>query len=62
MGILDHVLLGGAHPDPADRARRQDVFVVAVHCSSPAGTCFCVSMDTGPRAKGGFDLAATELL
>jgi len=28
MGILDRVLLGGAHPDPADRARREDVFIV----------------------------------
>ena len=29
MGILDRVLLGGTHTDPADRARREDVFVVA---------------------------------
>src|SRR5450631_1573745 len=33
MGILDRVLLGGAHTDPVDRARRQDVFVVAVQCT-----------------------------
>ncbi len=62
MGILDHVLLGGAHPDPADRARRQDVFVIAAQCTQAASTCFCTSMGSGPTAEGGFDLALTEVL
>ncbi|HTT30486.1 MAG TPA: 4Fe-4S dicluster domain-containing protein [Solirubrobacteraceae bacterium] len=62
MGILDRVLLGGSHPDPADRARRQDVFVVAVQCAQAGGTCFCVSMNTGPVAESGFDLALTEII
>jgi ferredoxin len=62
MGILDRVLLGGAHPDPGDRARRQDVFVVAVQCSQAGGTCFCASMGTGPTADSGYDLALTEVL
>ena len=30
--------------------------------ASPAATCFCVSMGTGPEAESGFDLALTELL
>ena len=29
---------------------------------APGGTCFCTSMDTGPRVTAGFDLALTELL
>jgi sulfhydrogenase subunit beta (sulfur reductase) len=62
MGILDRVLLGGSHPDPADRARATDVFVVAVQCGEAGGTCFCVSMGTGPVAQRGFDLALTEVL
>jgi ferredoxin len=62
MGILDRVLLGGAHPDPGDRARREDVFVVAVQCGQAGGTCFCASMATGPTARGGFDIALTEVL
>jgi Fe-S-cluster-containing hydrogenase component 2 len=62
MGILDRVLLGGAHPDPADRARADGVFVVAVQCGQAGGTCFCVSMNTGPVAERGFDLALTEVL
>jgi sulfhydrogenase subunit beta (sulfur reductase) len=62
MGILDRVLLGGSHPDPADRARVQDAFVVAVQCGQAGGTCFCVSMNTGPVAERGFDLALTEVI
>ena len=62
MGILDRVLLGGAHPDPADRVRREDVFVVAVQCTQAGGTCFCASMGTGPTADSGYDLALTEVL
>ena len=62
IGILDRVLVGGAHPDPAAKARREDVFVVAVQCGQACGTCFCVSMGTGPTAESGFDLALTEVL
>jgi len=62
MGILDRVLLGGAHTDPDERARRADVFVVAVQCGQAGGTCFCASMGTGPTARRGFDLALTEVL
>jgi ferredoxin len=42
--------------------RRSETFVVAVQCGQAGGTCFCVSMQTGPRATLGFDLALTELL
>jgi sulfhydrogenase subunit beta (sulfur reductase) len=62
MGILDRVLLSNAHADPADRARREDVLVIATNCGEAGGTCFCVSMGTGPKAKDGFDLAVTEVL
>ena len=41
---------------------REDLFVVAVQCGQAGGTCFCVSMDTGPVAERGFDLALTEVL
>ncbi|HET8979021.1 MAG TPA: 4Fe-4S dicluster domain-containing protein [Solirubrobacteraceae bacterium] len=61
-GILDTVLTGGAHPDPGDRARIADRFIVAVQCGDAGGTCFCVSMATGPVADAGFDLALTEII
>jgi len=38
------------------------VFVVAVQCGQAGGTCFCVSMGTGPTADRGFDIALTEVL
>ena len=62
MGILDRVLLGGSHPDPVGGARAADTFIVAVQCGQAGGTCFCVSMGTGPVAERGFDLALTELI
>jgi sulfhydrogenase subunit beta (sulfur reductase) len=61
IGRLDRVMAGGAVPDPAYVARRDRVFVVAVNCTEPGGTCFCASMGTGPEAHDGFDLALTEL-
>jgi ferredoxin len=60
MGVLDGVLARGAYPDPAYTARRDGVFVIAVNCTEPGGTCFCVSMGGGPRARGGYDLVMTE--
>jgi ferredoxin len=62
MGVLNRVLLGGRHPDPADSERLRDAFVIAVQCGQAGGTCFCVSMGTGPVADRGFDLALTEIL
>jgi ferredoxin len=61
IAVQDRVLLEGAHSDPGYRARRQQAFVVAVNCSEPASTCFCSSMNAGPRVEAGFDLALTEL-
>ncbi len=62
MRVQDRVLREGVHADRDYAARRSNVFVLAVHCGSPAGTCFCVSMGTGPKVEAGYDLAATELL
>jgi sulfhydrogenase subunit beta (sulfur reductase) len=59
--ILDRVLTGGRRPDPGGTAS-EEVFVVAVQCGQAGGTCFCVSMNTGPVAERGFDLALTEIL
>lgn len=62
IAIQDRVFLGGRHQDPVYADRREDAFIVAVNCGQAGGTCFCVSMQTGPRAQSGFDLALTELL
>ena len=62
IAIQDRVMMGGAYVDPHYRARRKGLFMVAVNCAVAGGTCFCVSMHTGPEAKGGYDLVLTELL
>ncbi|KAB8183929.1 sulfite reductase subunit A [Nonomuraea phyllanthi] len=61
VAVQDRVFAGGRHPDPAYLRRREALFLVAVNCAVPGGTCFCVSMGTGPKAVAGFDLAITEL-
>ena len=61
IGIHDRVLLGRAVTDTHYAARRRDVLLVAVTCGTPAGTCFCASMGTGPKPGPGADLTLTEL-
>ena len=61
IAIQDRVLRDGDYPDTRYRARRNAAFIVAVNCGQAGGNCFCVSMDAGPRATTGFDLALTEL-
>ena len=62
IAIQDRVFMNAAVNDPHYRARRENAFLVAVNCGTAGGTCFCVSMNTGPKADSGFDLALTELL
>jgi len=62
IAVQDRVFMGGVYADPLYRARREQTFIVAVNCGQAGGTCFCVSMNTGPKVKSGFDLALTEIL
>lgn len=58
----DKVFLEGPYADPTYSGARQNLFTVAVQCAKPAGNCFCASMNTGPKAYEGYDLALTEIL
>ena len=60
--IQDKVFCNGPYVDAGYAARRRNTFIVAVNCAEAGGTCFCVSMKTGPKAQSGFDLALTELM
>lgn len=60
--IQDRVFLNGSYLDPHYKLQREHIFVLAVNCGNAAGTCFCNSIGTGPRATSGFDLALTEIL
>jgi sulfhydrogenase subunit beta (sulfur reductase) len=62
MAIHDKILASGEYIDPAYRRQREQTFVVAVNCARSAGTCFCASMKTGPRAADGYDLVLTEVI
>ncbi len=62
IAVQDRVFVGGRFADRDYAARREGVFMVAVNCIEPGGTCFCTSMGTGPKAEAGYDLALTELL
>jgi sulfhydrogenase subunit beta (sulfur reductase) len=61
IAIQDKIFLGGQFVDPGYKALREDLFLLAVNCSQAGGNCFCASMNTGPKATCGFDLALTEL-
>lgn len=61
MKIQDRILMSDAHTDPVYKQRREDAVLIAVNCTSPAATCFCTSMNTGPRCHQHFDLSLTEL-
>jgi len=62
IAIQDKVFIGGPAPDSSYQIQRKDLFIVAVSCGQAGGTCFCVSMNTGPKATAGFDLVLTEVL
>ena len=60
--VQDKVFMNERHPDPLYAGRRDKALIIVVNCGQAAKTCFCSSMDTGPRAQGGYDLALTEIL
>jgi sulfhydrogenase subunit beta (sulfur reductase) len=62
IAIHDRVLLGRASVDTHYAQRRRDAILIAVTCGTPASTCFCSSMGTGPKPGSGADLTLTELV
>lgn len=62
IAIQDKIYLEGEHVDRNYQKRRDVTFIVAMNCTRAGGTCFCASMQTGPKVDQGFDLAMTELL
>ncbi len=61
VGVQDRTFINGTYVDPVYRRRRERALFIAVNCTQAASTCFCTSMNTGPRCTLGFDLALTEL-
>jgi ferredoxin len=62
IAVQDKVFLDGCFVDPLYKARREGAFILAVNCGQAGNTCFCASMNAGPKASSGFDLALTEII
>ncbi|HWP59807.1 MAG TPA: 4Fe-4S dicluster domain-containing protein [Candidatus Acidoferrales bacterium] len=62
IAIQDRIFQEGRYVDPHYKKTRENIFLLALNCGQAGGTCFCVSMNTGPRATFAFDLALTEVL
>jgi ferredoxin len=60
LNIQDRIFLQDQFPDPYYQTRRQNLFLVAANCTRAHETCFCASMETGPKAEIGYDLVLTE--
>jgi sulfhydrogenase subunit beta (sulfur reductase) len=61
MKIQDQHFLEQEFVDPYYKARRENLLIIAVNCSSPAKTCFCHSTGDGPFVDDGADVVLTEL-
>lgn len=65
IGHLDRFYLGRDYRDAYYARLRENLFLVNVVCSDPeidiADDCFCVCADTGPAARGDFDLQLMDL-
>lgn len=48
IGVQDRVFLEGVAADRVYAGRRDGLVLIAAECHSPAGSCFCASMGTGP--------------
>src|SRR5262245_2261040 len=53
IAVQDRAFLGrdGRFTDPFYAQSRERLFLIAVECEEPAGTCFCTSMGTGPDVR-----------
>ncbi len=59
--IQDKVFDNDQFRDNHYAAGRKDNFILAVNCTHPADTCFCVSTRSGPSVSEHFDLSITEV-
>jgi len=61
LALQDQHFLQMEYQDPYYKARRENLFVVAINCTHSAETCFCASTGDGPEVKMGYDLSLVEL-
>jgi ferredoxin len=53
LAVQDRVFINrdGQFTDPHYAKARERLFLIAVECEHPGGTCFCASMGTGPEVR-----------
>lgn len=61
LHIQDKVFIEDNHKDSYYLKQREKSLLIAVNCTRSVSTCFCASMDTGPKAKEGYDISLTEV-
>ncbi len=62
MKKYDRILLKDKYHDEIYKKRREKTLIISANCTRPSGTCFCASMESGPKAISGYDLALTEII
>jgi len=61
LDLQDKHFLQKEYSDAHYQKRRENILLIAVNCSHPADTCFCVSTGDGPFVSAGYDIVLTEL-
>ena len=59
--LQDNVFLHGAHVDARYKVRRENLFIIAINCTTSGSGCFCTKVGGAPEATTGFHIALTEL-
>ncbi len=59
--IQDKVFVNNSYHDPYYTKRRENLFLVAMNCTTCHSNCFCLSVGGSPRAKRNYDLAMIEI-
>ncbi|MZH02722.1 MAG: sulfite reductase subunit A [Nitrospinae bacterium] len=62
IAIQDKVFITSPNTDSHYQFLSENTLFVGVNCGQAGNTCFCVSMQTGPKIEKGYDLVLTEIL
>ena len=60
--ILDRIFLEGAYVNEWYQQAREDLFILAVGCTTPSANCFCTTSGAGPTPQENFDISLTEII
>lgn len=61
LHIQDKVFIEDSHKDSYYLDQREKSIIITINCTRSTSTCFCASMDTGPKATSSYDISLTEV-